>query len=178
MEINRAETIRYTEYRKKIEEYWQDQVDAGSWGRANLSEVLGSFEGLLERIGEDIVLSQSYKDELVAIIEDRMKAAVPRENEILEAEKNFSKEQYDAYQQAVEEYEKANPWGGNYAQVHLKQMIEMKGYKIFLSPDELRNVFNGEGNFEQLNQKYPIIAQDLKALITEVIHKKKAKEEK
>ena len=46
---------------------------------------------------------------------------------------------------------------------------------IYLSTDY---VFNGEGNFEQLNQKYPIIAQDLKALITEVIHQKKAKEEK
>lgn len=179
MEINREETIRYTEYRKKIEEYWQDQVDAGSWGRANLSEVLMAFGSLLKKISEDSVLSQSYKDELSAIIEERKKTAVPREDEILRAEKNVSKEQSDAYDQAVEEYKKANPYGGNHAQVKLREMVENKGYWIFFSPDELRALFTGEGNFEKLNQKYPIIAQDLNGLVTAVIQeKKKAKEEK
>lgn len=177
MEINREETNKYIEYMKKIEEYWQDQVDAGSWGRANLREVLASFKSLMEKISEDSVLFQSHKDELSAIIEDRMKAAVPREEEILSAEKKFSKEQIDAYEQAVEEYEQANHYGGNQAQVRLRKMIEY-GYMKFFSPDELRKVFDGEGNFEQLNQKYPIIAQELNGLIKEIIKEKNSKEEK
>lgn len=172
MEINRGETIKYTEYRKKIEEYWQDQVDAGSWGRANLSEVLAAFESLLRKISEDTVLSQKYKEELSAIIEERKKTAVPREEEILRAEKSFSKEQFDAYAQAVEEYKKANPYGGNHAQVKLREMVEFKGYKIFFSPEELRNLFAGEGEFEQLKQQYPIISEDLDWIIKDLIKEK------
>ena len=175
MEFNSEETKKYTEYMRKINEYWQDQVDAGSWGRADLSEVLSAFESLLKKISEDSVLSQKYKEELSSIIETKKKRAADREKEILEAEKNFSEKQHDAYEKAVEEYKKTNPLGGNRAQVRLREMVEKKGYKIFFSPDELRNLFTGEGKFDELNQKYPIIAQDLKGLISEVV---KGKEEK
>lgn len=178
MEFNSEETKKYTEYMRKINEYWQDQVDAGSWGRANLSEVLAAFGSLLKKISEDPVLSQKYKEELSEIIEEKKKIAVPREAEILKAEKIFSDEQYYAYEKAVEAYKKANPWGGNRAQVRLREMVEKKGYKIFFSPDELRALFTGEGNFERLNQEYPIIAQDLNELVTAVIQEKKGKDEK
>lgn len=161
MKENYTVVNKYMTYMSKINEVWHDQIDAGTWGRATLSEVIGTFDEVIERINNDSVLTQEYKDELVSIIEQRKELAADREKEIDRAEENFSEEQIDATNRAVHRYEAAD----REKDYSLYEKLIEEGYYIFFSVEQLDKMFTGEPvDLEETIKNYPIIAQDLKGI--------------
>ena len=160
MELN---TNLYIKYKSKIDEYWQDQVDAGTWGRANLEEVSRSFANLKERIINDTNLPQDYKDELLGIIREKVEQLKAREKEILKAEDEYTKEKEIARERVSDRF-KGLPYSQQEKYYWLKSILLHKGYDIFLTVEEMDSLFKGEEEYSEmknrLRQESPIIAKD------------------
>lgn len=165
MELNSQETNVYVKYKRKIDEIWQDQVDAGAtFGRADLREVFGAFKSLKEKIEKDPDLSQEYKNELLGIIINKMDLAKDREEEVLKAEESYTIEKNEAFLRAIDRFKKL-PIKEQEKYTILNKKIQ-NGYHIFLTVEELDSVFKGEVSYdklkERISEEYPIISQDLK----------------
>ena len=177
MDINRDETNAYMKYKSKIDEIWQDQINAGGmFGRATLKEVFGAFKGLKERIEVDTDLSQEYKNELLGIIIEKMGLAKDREDEILKAESDWSNEKNNACRGLLARYRKM-PFEEQERYSTLNRKME-SGYNLFFTLEELENMFKPGMNFEEmekrLSEMYPIISRDFK----EIFEKEKKSTEK
>ena len=173
---NNEETLLYIKYKNKIEEIWQDQVDAGTWGRASLDEIIGAFNNLINKINLDLILTVEHKSELVSIIENKKNLAPNREKEILEAEESYvdeHEEHTNAFKNAISRYKALSPKESiQYAKLYKKLTM---GYNIFFTVEELNNMFNGNKvDPERINNKYPEISKDLK----EILNSEKDKETK
>ena len=180
MDLNNQETSSYVKYKRKIEEIWQDQVDAGAtFGRANLKEIFGAFKSLKEKIENDPDLSQEYKNELLEIIINKMSLAKDREEEVLKAEGSYTEEKGEAFLRAVERFKKL-PFEKKEIYTALNRKIE-NGYYIFLTDEELDSVFRDEVNYDKLKERmskdYPIISKDLIPAIEKTEEKIKTKGE-
>jgi len=174
MDLNNQGTNVYVKYKNKIDEIWQDQVDAGAtFGRAELSEVFGAFKTLKEKIESDPTLSQEYKNELLGIIIEKMELAKDREEEILKAEESYTPEKDEAFVKAMHRFKKM-PFKEQEKYSVLKQKIEC-GYYIFLTAEELDDMFKDEVSFEglkeRLKKEYPIISNDFEVAIDKVEEK-------
>jgi len=163
MELNNKATNKYISYMKKIGEYWQDQVDAGTWGRADADEVLGSFKSLGLKIAADTTLPIKYKKELCKIIMEKSKKVNKREKEIKGAEKAYNAEKNLACRDAIKRYESLSPDDKErFYQLYEKLIM---GYNIFFTPEEFQQMFTEEFDLTELKKKYPIIAEDIEAVM-------------
>lgn len=171
MDLNNKQTNIYVTYKKRIDEIWQDQVDAGAmFGRASLREVSESFKNLKEKIEIDSELSQNYKNELLEIIINKLSLAKEREEEILKAEQSYNTTKDEAAAKALSRFEKL-PGSERQKYVHLQELLKYNGYHIFVNPDEYDNMFNGEKEYgqlkERLEKEYPVISKDIGKVLEE-----------
>lgn len=114
------------------------QKDDGIMGRLFLDELLPIYQSVRVKVATSEVLTDGIKEELLALIDEEIRLAPIREEEIVKAEKAYAEEYAKAYNAALARYKALSPLlKCKYAE----QLKRLQDDFAFKSIDEMNKFF-------------------------------------
>lgn len=125
----------------KIRSVRERQKDDGIMGRLYLNELLPIYHSLRARVAASEVLTEGIKEELLALVDEEIRLAPIREDEIIQAERTYAEDYAKAYNAALARYASLSPL------LKLKYADQLKRLKDEMeikSIAEINSFFEGE----------------------------------
>ncbi len=126
------------EFYNKIKDLRGRQKDDGIMGRMYLNEIIPIYERMKREVAANFELTEGIKSEFMALLEEEIRQAPIREDEIIQAERVYAEEYAKAYNAALARYEALSPL------LKLKYANQFKRLKDewdFKSIDEIKCFF-------------------------------------
>lgn len=127
----------------KIRNLREGQKNAGVMGRIYLDEIIPMYQALREKVFNTATLTDGIKEEILALIDEEIRLAPIREDEIIEAERAYADEYTKAYNAALARYDALSPllklkYADQLKRLHTDDFMSIKQInKLFLSEKEI-----------------------------------------
>lgn len=122
----------------QIKSLRERQKDDGIMGRIYLDEIIPMYQALREKVSTATALTDGIKTELLSLIDEEIRQAPNREEEIIKAEREYAAAYTKAYNAALARYEALGPV---LKLMYAEQLKRLKDDWAFKSIEEINSFF-------------------------------------